>query len=432
MAKKNKPIRITSVEVQNFHRLTFARVEVSPDGGLIRVTGANAAGKTSLLDSIKAGLGGAGEVKPDSIHEDATTGSITLKLTNGYVVARTFTESNPKGYLTVRGPDGGEHKQRKLNEWLGDGSFDPLWLHDLKPDRLREVLLSISTNKNLSKELEAFRFAQQTIKDKRTPWISDERHYRGVKKPDGERPEPVDVSGEMETLQALQAREMEREKEKTRIDESAAAIESLRLDIEERQEWIVKTTERLGQMEEEHGNSVKELQEMPDVSDDIVAATERISAADTVLESLEPWKAWDKAQVDVQEASEQVKSLTNQINDVKGKEKALLQDAGIPIENLSFDEETGEPLLNEHPFSVASGRERADVAVDVAFAADPDLKVCLLDGAIAYDVESLKALHERAKEKGFQIFAVTFLEGGGSEIVVEDGVAKTQTEPEDN
>jgi hypothetical protein len=177
-------------------------------------------------------------------------------------------------------------------------------------------------------------------------------------------------------------------------------------------------------MEEEHGNSVKELREMPELADDILAVTDRISESEAILESLEPWKAWDKAQVEAQEASTQVKLLTAQINDVKDKERELMQDAGIPIENLSFAEETGEPLLNGHPLSVASGRERIDVAVKVAFAANPDLKVCLLDEATALDPDALLALHDRAVEYDFQIFAVTFISGGESEIVVEDGVAK--------
>ena len=440
MAKKqssNGPgIRITSVEVDNFHRLTFARCKADPDGGLIRITGKNAAGKTTFLKAIAGVLGGGTEIRPDAIHESADGASITLTLTNGFTVSRVFTESAPKGYLSVIGPDGGKHQQKKLNEWLGDGSFDPLSFFSIKPDKQREVLLSISDDPELSKKLDSLRYEQQLIKEERTPWISQKQVCDRMKAPEGERPEPVDVSAEMGRLQELQTHEAEREKKRLAVEKWASLVASHYTLIEDAKQQIAKLEGLIGEeeaaadeTEEVRVEAQLEYDEMTDLSEDILITSERISEADEVNEALEPWKAWDKAQVEGTEAAGQVKTMNAQIKEVKDKERDLMANAGIPIDDLSFDEETGEPLLHGHPLSVASGRERIDVAVSVALAADPELKICLLDEANDLDLESLELLNARAAKHGFQIWAVRIgLEGAG-EIVVEDGVAKNGGEP---
>ena len=107
---------------------------------------------------------------------------------------------------------------------------------------------------------------------------------------------------------------------------------------------------------------------------------------------------------------------------MEAKERALLADAGIPVEGLSFDEE-GEIILNGRPLAVASGSEKIQMAVDVAVAADPDLKACLVDEANDMDLEMMEALYERALATGFQIFVCRIgLEGKGH-VEVVDGCA---------
>ncbi len=432
MTKEKKPgIRITSVEVENFHRLTFAQCTVDPDGGLIRITGKNAAGKTTLLKAISGALGGGAEIRQDAIHESADGASITLTLTNGFTVSRVFTESAPKGYLSVIGPDGGKHQQKKLNEWLGDGSFDPLSFFGIKPDKQREVLLSISDDPELSEKLDSLRNEQQMIKEQRTPWISQKQVCERTKKPEGERPEPVDTSAEMERLRELQKQAVERERLQRDIQAVSAAVIRHRGEVEKKRADIEELEHEILHLQNKGVDVSRAFDETPDVSEDITAVTARISEADEIAEQLEPWKTWDKARADAKAAAKKVKELNTQIKEMKDQERELLDGAGIPIDNLSFDEETGEPLLHGHPLSVASGRERIDVAVSVALAADPELKICLLDEANDLDVESLAALNARAAKHGFQIWAVRIgLEGAG-EIVVEDGVARNSTETQE-
>ena len=87
-------IHLVRVQAESLHRLRFAQVELDPQGQLVRVTGKNGAGKSSLLRVIREGLGGAGEVLPEAINDESEdgTGSLRLELSNGYTIERRFTE----------------------------------------------------------------------------------------------------------------------------------------------------------------------------------------------------------------------------------------------------------------------------------------------------------------------------------------------------
>lgn len=443
MAKKNEAIRIIGVEVENFHRIRAAHIELRPEAGLVRVTGKNRAGKTSLLRAVAAALGGQGEVLPASVHlgsEDGT-GRVTLRLENGYSVERRFTESNPKGYLTVVGPDGGKHSQTKLGEWLGERSFHPLALFNLRPAELRRVFLSLGTDPDLGQKLDALKAEQVRVSEERKPWNSAKQRAERTPMPDGERPEPVDVSGEMARLRELREHDRQRSaslenaRRLTKVSAEAAETVESQLehiaDLEQQLESARAILPRLQEAAKEAAKASDTARRAWDVttdpSDEIAAVEARISEADAVNAALEPWREYDRAVREGKEAAKKADELTHELNSLRARESALLAQVGIPVPGLSFDDD-GTPLLNGLPLEVASGAEKIEMAVAVAIAANPDLRVCLVDEANDMDMEMLAALDARAKEHGFQVWVCRIgLEGAG-EIVVEDGEATTATD----
>lgn len=439
MATEKKGITVTGVEVSNFHRLTFARVKVVPGVGLVRITGKNRSGKTSLLRGIRAALGGASEVRAEPLHEGAETGRVRLTLSNGFTVGRRFTPGNPKGYLSVIASDGGEFRQGKLDEWLGPLSFDPLALFDLTPARQREILLSVGGDPELPAKVEALRKEKKERYEARTPWISQKRAAMAVKAPPGERPQPVDISAELRRMGELQAVERERGDLKKKVEEATRRIEEARRDIAASDEKIAvlekeltrqrtlrgARLERLDRVVAEHGEAELLLTEALDPAEEMEQVKARIGEADQVNAALEPWKAWDRAQDEASAAGQQVDALTSYLDDLEQRERALISGAGIPVDGLTFDA-AGAPILNGRPLEVASGAERIRLAVAVALAANPDLRVCLVDEANDIDLEGLQELDRLAREHGFQVWAARLgLEGPG-EIVVEDGEARAR------
>lgn len=438
--KKREGIHVVGVDVESLHRLRLARVRLKPgEGGLVRVTGKNRAGKTSLLTAIKEAFGGAGEVTAVPIHDGADAGFVRIELDNGFTITRRITESNPKGYLSVIAPDGGKHGQAKLNEWLGPHSFDPLAFFTLKPERQREILFSIGKDPDLHSKIDALREERQTIYDQRTPHNSEKQRCERVKQPEGERPEPVDISAEMEELRRLQGIERQRGDLERGIRSASESIfamteaaakaegEIARLEAE-----LEKAKAELATLDDRHERLVSEaeglraeLAAIPDVVDDLQAVQERMSQADAVTKSLEPWTEYDRAQESLKAAAAEAKKLTEQLNEKKAEELRLLAAAEIPVPGLSFDPETAEPMLDGFPLALASGGERIRTSVAVALAVDPDLRICLVDEANDLDLDALEELERLGQEHAFQVFACRIgLESAG-EIVIEDGEART-------
>ena len=433
----NEKITIVGVEVSNYRRLTVAEIKHVPKKGLVRVTGPNASGKTSLLKSVAGALGGQGEVHKGSLHEGAENGHVTLHLSNGYTVERRITEANPKGTLIVTGPDEGTHRQGKLNSWLGERSFDPLAFLSLDDARQRETLFSIATDPDLQEKLEEVRGEYLDTYELRTPVISRKRHVAALEKPVGERPEPVDTSAEMARLGELQAQEREcgdalrtAEQLQRDVDRSANVIITGARLVEDLESKLAEAKKLQEEREGGHDQMVIRAREalahahaLPDPTESLEEVRARLEAASDIQTAIEPWTRWDKGQKELEALKEEESKLTDQLAALKQREADLLAKAGIPVEGLSFGED-GEPLLNGRAIALASGGDKMDLAVDVAFAADPDLAICLLDEGNDYDLESLDRLHERALAKGFQVWLCRIGIESRGEIVVEDGVAK--------
>lgn len=453
MADEKQGIHVIGVEASNFHRLRVAEVRIAPGGRFVRVTGKNGAGKTSLLRAIRAALGGAGEVLDHALNDEAeeAKGEIRIELTNGFTIERRFTESAPKGYLTVTGPDGGKHGQAKLSGWLGSLSFDPLAFFDLKPERQRAVLLSLGRDVTLGDQLDAIREERRAVFDERTPWISGQRRHRAVPKPEGERPTPVNASAEMERLQALQLAQREREDLERaisaagdRVSRLAGHSVALAARIRDREEEIRRIeqaiaeerkemealSEEIQRVEGGRNQDAERLDAMPRVDREIEAVHARMAAVEEMNAALEPWREWDRAQVELESANAEVAKLTERIDELHATERRLIAEAGIPVPGLSFDPESGDPLLNGRPLAVASGAERIRLAVNVAQAANPDLHICLVDEANDLDLEQLGELDRLAREHGFQVWGCRVGIEGPGEIVVEDGNARSAQAPE--
>jgi len=437
-ATKDDGFRIVSVEAKDFHRLSVARVEHIPGKGLVTIVGKNASGKTSLLRAIMAALGGGGAIRPDAIRKGADRGQVKLELENGYTIIRKFSESNPKGSLTVMDKHGGKHNQGKVNEWLGARSFDPLSFFSLKPAAQRDVLLSIATDPELAKNLEALKAERQGAYDRRTPYISRKQVAGRVERPDGDKPEPVDVTDLMGRLEELEDQHQQRqsaisfshntslelERATEQWDRAKDQVAHLETQLEISKKNAADAKVKHATVTAELEQAVEASEELPDRYDAIQECKGRITEASNQDQALRPWTRWEEAREELEKVQDTIDELSAQIEKNDAAQARLLADSGIPVEHLTFSDE-GEPLLNEHPLAVASGREKIDMAVNVAMAADPDLKICLLDEANDLDEDALELLDKRAKKEGFQIWLARISKEGGGEIVVEDGVAES-------
>jgi ABC-type dipeptide/oligopeptide/nickel transport system ATPase component len=440
---KRDGIHVVGLDVETLHRIRLARVKLKPGGGLVKLTGRNGSGKTSLLRTVKEAFGGAAEVSEVPLHGDAETGLVRIRLSNDFTVTRRITAENPKGYLTVIAPDGGKHGQAKLNEWLGSMSFDPLAFFTLKPERQAEILFSIGKDPELKAKLADVRARHAKLYAERTPHISDQQRCRRVKRPEGDRPAPVDVSAGIAELQRLQVAQRERGDvervarslvDSMRINEehqqdASNEISRLMQELEEAKANLEALKGARANLEQAHADQVRQLGQMPIVDAEIAAVQERLEQADAVNASLEPWKEFERAQEDLKKATVLADALTDELGQLKSAELRLIAAAGIPVPGLTFEPETCAPMLNGFPLELASGGERIRLAVAVAIAVDPELRICLVDEANDLDLEALEELDRLAQSHDFQVFACRIGIESPGEILLEDGVASNREEP---
>ena len=427
-----EPITIVGVEIRNFRKITLAHVKLDDkSAGLVKVTGKNKAGKTTLLNAIKAALGGARAIDEGGTISDEPTDDqsfVQVLLSNGFTITRRFTPASEKGALTIESLDGGKYGQKKLDEWLGARSFDPLAFYDLKPDDRAKLLLSLSPKSDLPETLANIRATRKEAYDKRTPHIAGLRAARTVKKPEGERPEPVDVSKELVRLQGLRAEQKRIDAAERVLSDAESTVRLAVVRVNEAQAALDRAREALLSAEEARDDAAEELSVLPADRKEAIAAVEaHLSTAAEADAALEPWKMWDRAVKEAEQHSERVDEFTLVIEGCDSAERRELQEAEIPVSNLTFDPE-GAALINGKPFELASGAEKIAMAVDVAFAAKPDLRIALLDEANDLDLEALAELDRLAKEKGFQVWAVRIGIEGKGDVHVEDGVAQAAIE----
>lgn len=439
MPNPGEPIYLVRLEVENYQGLRLAEVTYLPKVGLVRVTGNNAAGKTSLLNALAGALGGATEVHPRVIHDESGdgTGRVEAELSNGWTVHRKHTESNPKGYLTISPAAGPDLKapQSKLDDLVGPLSFDVQAFFSLKPERQREILLGLGGDPDLAAKLAEKRALWAAAREARTPLISEQNRVRSVTKPSGERPEPVDTSAEMIRLRELQGELRERadvDRGVVALKASAAAkgrrAQDIRSQLAALQEELatVEIQERALREDVARQEAVAAERMRPEatIQAEIEAVTDRISRAGAIDRSLDPWKQWDDAKARLSVANAQLAVLNARMDEAEAERLKLIEAAEIPVDGVSFEPD-GTPLYRGRPFELASGGERIDLAVDVVTAACPPLRLCLIDEANDLDLDAIERLHIRAVERGFLVLACRIgLEGPG-EIVVENGEARS-------
>lgn len=143
-------MHIIEMRAENFKRISL--VQIAPEGGLVQVTGANAQGKTTVLDAFWAALGGLEAIPNDPVRTGKTGGLIRLKIGTGkdvqYIVERRLVPGPGKQpQIIVRGPDGAKYPspQELLNGFMGQIAFDPIHFMNMKPKEQFAMLRGIVT-----------------------------------------------------------------------------------------------------------------------------------------------------------------------------------------------------------------------------------------------------------------------------------------------
>lgn len=421
-------LKIVSLQAENVKRLRAVRV--TPEGSLVVISGANGAGKSSVLDSIEMALGGKSAIPDEPIHRGKRKARTVVDL-GEIVVERTFTPSGSK--LTVKDRDGKAVKspQGLLDQLVSRISFDPLEFATMAPgeqDRVLRELVGVDFG-----ELDADRKA---LYEERADVNREAKRIaaRVQALPPMAAGVPEDEVSMSDLLQELAAAEEQaglHEKLShdsrlawARSEDLSREANNLEASIAEWERLIVEAKAKLPTLREEGRAAEEESARLQCEADAIPCdlaegVRERMGTVEETNRKVRANRERAESQKDLDAAEAKSRELTEAIEEIDRQKAETLEKAEYPIPGLGLDE--GGVLLDGLPFDQActSAKIRASIAIGAAL--NPKLRVLLVRRGNDLDRERLREVAQMAEEMGLQVWCERIESGGLPAVVIEDG-----------
>ncbi len=396
-------MKIIELKSSNIKKLKAVELRVDKDKNLVMVTGKNAAGKSSLLDSIWYALGGKKNIPDEPIRKGEEKGEITINL-DGYIVVRTFTDKG--SYLKITNKDGSDYSnpQAFLDYIVGNLSFDPLEFSRMESKKQIAELIKI-TGLDLT-ELE-----------EKKKEITQERLF---------------IGREVKAMPIIEAEIVEMSRKFIEENKDLPSINELtqeytnatnNLNLYNRaQEDIKLYEEEISALNKKLKDAQIKLVELKNIKKpiaDLHGMKVKIDERETINAQLRVAEKTIEDSNDWSKINGKYSDLTNYIRAVDEEKKKKLAEVKMPIEGLGWDEEG--VSYNNIPFNQLSGAEQLKISMAIAMASNPKLKVVLIKDGSLLDQDSLKVVEEMAKEKDWQIWVEAVQEDKSIGIYVEDG-----------
>lgn len=462
-------MNIVQLNVENFKRLVAVEIAPGADGSLVLVTGRNAAGKTSVLDSIESVLRGAKADPEVPIRRGASRATVKIDL-GDLIATRTWTKDGTK--LTVQSKDGALYPtpQAVLDRLAGKIALDPLAFSRMEPAKQLETLRGIVglDFTELDQQRAAAYFNRtETNREQRTAqaWADAAQRY-----PDAP-PTEVSIAGlqaEWQRRQDVNATRAKRSAEivgwkseidrakagiKDALDSSATAGQSLDeqlASIDKRLEEDIATAQRIAFERRQrakadadralsaanHRNvtwaasldaAEEECAKLTGSIPDHVDATDIAHQIEIVEITNQKVRQNAKAaDLDAKAKALANKSaaLTARIDAIEAEKREKLAAAKFPIPDLSFDEHG--VTFRGVPFAQASSAEQLRASVAIGLAMNPKLRVLLVRDGSLLDADGMATLAKIAEDQHAQIWLEKVADGAPVGIVIEDGMVRAK------
>jgi len=415
-------MKIIKLTAQNIKKLRA--IEITPDlkEALVKITGKNGQGKTSVLDSILWALAGGRKIPDMPIRKGSKKGKITMDL-GELIIERTFTQKG--SYLKVLTKEGAEYPkaQEKLSELVQGISFDPAEFMRLGDKERLEIIKEITGQGEEFEKIEADyieayeerKFANRNLKEKKTVF----EQYGEIEKV--ERIDVVALSNELNEFA---------EKKRT-IDDYALKIQHTEKAIEDLTRRIAEFTIIL---EEESGDlrKYKKIHDDAKAGFDLEAAQakkKQLEDAREINEQAQRYEEFERTKSECEKAAREFQYASEKVQVIANRKAELLQGAKMPIDKLEVED--GKIFIDGLPFEQLSTSEQIRISFSVAMAINPKLKVIRITDGSLLDADALGIIESMAKEKDYQVWIEIVDDTGELGFCIEDGHIKGEEVIED-
>lgn len=452
-------MKVVQLVAENVKKLKA--ILIKPDGNVVKISGDNEQGKTTVLDCIWWALGGTKNIQDMPIRSGEKKAKISLDL-GDMVVTRKFTEAGST--LEVTNKEGAVYKspQAILDNLVGKLSFDPLAFSKAKKDEQVQTLLRIVDLKHDHAKLSGIagipfvtgetpivdiNNAYSAVYSARTAVNSEVSMYEGQLKQyeNTVETEPVVVTELIAERDRLHKINLTNDKFKEKgvvlqsklnqisetIQRNKEVLKSIEDEIARLQASRVSTIE-LGEVySADHKKAVEELRQYDsDVMaleyKDMSEISEKIANADKQNRDATAWEAKQKITATFNEKKAKSEAMTTTLEKIKEYKESLIAEAKFPIPGMGFSSDG--VTIDKIPFDQCSAAQKLKVSVAVAMALNPKLRVIRIDDGSLLGPANMKIIEEMAKENDYQIWMEIVDTSGKVGIYIEDGEVKASAE----
>jgi len=411
-------MKIIELKSSNIKKIKAVELVLDDKKNIVMITGRNGQGKTSILDSIWYALGGKRAVQEKPIRHGEEEGEIEINV-DGYIVKRSFTAKG--SYLAVSGKDGEKYSnpQEFLDYIVGNLSFDPLEFSRMESKKQIEVLTKI-----VGIDIDEFNSKKKALTEERV--IVGREGKVLAQHTDEEVAEAEKLKDQPEV--SISSLSEELEKANSERSTFTQAVDSIKVEndkIQSNTKQIADLNIAISKLQDETVESEKKVKKLSLVKDteiDVEAIKTKIQNADAENVKIRGAKQIIEDNVKVAAKKKDYTDLTEKILAVDEEKKAKLAKAKMPIEGLSWEEDS--VLYNGIPYSQISGAEQLRVSMAIAMASNPKLRVILVRDGSLLDKDNMKIVADMAKDKDFQIWIESVDDTGKVGIYIEEGEIK--------
>jgi DNA repair ATPase RecN len=411
-------MKIVELRAERFKRLSA--VEISPAGDVVIISGKNGAGKSSVLDAIWLALGGAPAAKDSGTTRPVKDGEVDafVRLDLGEITVTRKWTADGGSSLTVEGAKGKKFSspQTLLDSLVGSLSFDPLAFSRMSPKDQRKALTEAV---KLDFDPDALDAQRKELYDERTAANRElktlEARLSSMPVPKAGIPEEEeslsDLLGELKAANA----EIERQaQERRKLEEMRARATALKEQIDHLRAELAA----LAEQGKAQSALVDSLGECPAIAG-IEQRINSIQETNAVVRAAREYRTVKAMADKVRKESE---ALTQKMEALEQEKSQGFERAQFPVKGLAFDAEG--VTFNGIPFQQCSSAEQVRIAVAVAAALNPKIRVIRIADGSLLDSASMAEIERLAKEHDMQIWIERVDESGGVGIVIEDGAVR--------
>lgn len=406
--------RIIGLEAENVKRIKA--VELNFLDGLTVIGGKNRQGKTSILDTIMALVGGNSYTPSNAVRDGEKKGKAKITLNNGVSIETTFTKNGRTG-LKVSGSGMVGGPQTLINKIFGEKALDITRFLKASEKEKAEILKGIipvdieKYDAEYQELYEARREKNRDIKRLQAQIDSMVIHEGIPKKPISvdeliRKWEDVKKHNEMQT--ELEKKHAEATNKKNDIERK---ISELECELKQRKSELFSIIEDI----EDYEDMLEGSSPMP--VEDVKAQIQRAAETNDLIKHNQEREK--KAVILESEIADATK-IQQKMVDNREQLKADLEAADLPFPGLNVED--GQLTFHGKAWDCMSTAEQIVVAAAIQSKLTPEAPIILIDHLESLDKEAMGSLKKWADSNKIQIIGTIVTDTGDDcNYMIEDG-----------